>query len=262
MRDYRNEPQYFLARIIDITDLVRATKELEVLLKISNDQVERLQNFAYIVSHNLKSHAANILGLTQILDKATLNDTDRQNFGHLKSTAKNLSKTIVQLQKIVRIKSTIAENLTPIVLSKVVKTAVQNTEAEAHNAAATITIEVPNDVKVQALQAYLESILFNLILNAIKYRSADRPCEIIIAAEQKQDKVQISVKDNGRGIDLQKNGETLYDLYQTFHENADSQGIGLFLTKNQVTAMGGAIKAQSVVGSGTTFTLTLNAAAQ
>lgn len=260
IRDERDEPHHFLARIIDITHLVRATRELEVLLKISNDQVERLQNFAYIVSHNLKSHAANIQGLSLILESADLNDHDRTHFGFLRTSTEKLTKTIDQLQEIVHIKSTVADSLTDIVLSKAIQSAILSTEAEAKSAGATLTVEVPRHLKVMALQAYLDSILYNLIHNAIKYRSSERPCQITITAEKKDDWVRLSIQDNGRGIDLEKNGEILYDLYETFHENADSQGIGLFITKNQLDAMGGHINAESQVGKGTTFTVSLRAA--
>ncbi|MFP5081839.1 ATP-binding protein [Pedobacter sp. JCM 36344] len=70
-------------------------------------------------------------------------------------------------------------------------------------------------------------------------------------------KIILEIKDNGIGIDLDVHGTKLFGMYKTFHENADARGIGLFITKNQVEALGGTISVNSEVGVGTTFRLSL-----
>ena len=68
----------------------------------------------------------------------------------------------------------------------------------------------------------------------------------------------ITFKDNGIGIDLEKNKEKIFGLYQRFHNYPDSKGLGLYLVKSQVESMGGTISVASTVGKGTTFTIIFN----
>ncbi|WP_264527412.1 ATP-binding protein [Flavobacterium sp. N2550] len=66
-------------------------------------------------------------------------------------------------------------------------------------------------------------------------------------------KTVLEISDNGIGIDLKKYGDKLFGMYKTFHENPDSKGIGLFITKNQIDAMGGYVTVESEPNVGTTF---------
>lgn len=69
------------------------------------------------------------------------------------------------------------------------------------------------------------------------------------------EKFEICVEDNGLGIDLERYGSKVFGLRKTFHRNKDSRGVGLFITKAQVEALGGEISIQSEVDKGTKFTL-------
>jgi signal transduction histidine kinase len=66
------------------------------------------------------------------------------------------------------------------------------------------------------------------------------------------------ISDNGLGLDLKKHKNALFGMYKTFHKHQNSRGIGLFITKNQVEAMGGKIKVYSEVNKGTTFKIYFN----
>ncbi|MEQ1625227.1 MAG: ATP-binding protein, partial [Sediminibacterium sp.] len=101
--------------------------------------------------------------------------------------------------------------------------------------------------------AYLDSILLNLVSNAIKYRSEVRIPEIIISLSSSNQFKILTVKDNGIGIDLQKNKDQLFGMYKTFHRNKDAKGLGLYITKVQVEAMKGKIEVESILGLGSSF---------
>jgi len=105
-------------------------------------------------------------------------------------------------------------------------------------------------------KSYLESILLNLLTNAIKYKSETRKLKINITASQIDDNVLLIFKDNGIGINLERNRDKIFGLYQRFHDYPDSKGLGLYLVKSQVETMGGTISLESKVDVGTTFTLT------
>jgi len=105
-------------------------------------------------------------------------------------------------------------------------------------------------------KSYLESILLNLLTNSIKYKAKTRKLKINIVAHQLDDAVVLIFKDNGIGIDMKRNRDKIFGLYQRFHDYPDSKGLGLYLVKSQVETMGGTISIESKVNIGTTFTLT------
>lgn len=104
---------------------------------------------------------------------------------------------------------------------------------------------------------YLESIMLNLVSNAIKYRSSERKPVIKISTFEDNGYVCLSVEDNGMGINLVENGKDIFGLYQTFHEHPEARGIGLYLTKSQVESMGGEITVKSAPDKGTKFNICL-----
>jgi signal transduction histidine kinase len=105
-------------------------------------------------------------------------------------------------------------------------------------------------------KAYIESIILNLLTNSIKYKSENRKLKITVTAEQVDENLYITFKDNGIGIDLERNKDKIFGLYQRFHNYPDSKGLGLYLVKSQVETMGGTISVESEVNKGTLFTLT------
>jgi signal transduction histidine kinase len=113
---------------------------------------------------------------------------------------------------------------------------------------------VPSTVEVFCVPSYLESIMLNLVTNAIKYSdpNKDQP-KIIFTTDITDDFVVLNVKDNGLGIDLEKHKDSIFGLYKTFHRNSDARGVGLYLTKNQIENMGGKIELESTLNFGTTF---------
>jgi K+-sensing histidine kinase KdpD len=101
--------------------------------------------------------------------------------------------------------------------------------------------------------AYFESIILNLVTNAIKYKLPSQTPEIQISIYKQQNFKIISFKDNGLGIDLKRHSDKIFGMYKTFHGNKDAKDMGLFIVKTQIEAMGGKIEIQSNVGEGTTF---------
>jgi len=89
--------------------------------------------------------------------------------------------------------------------------------------------------------------------NAIKYRSQSRAPRIRIKVSATKQYRVISFEDNGRGLDLEKHGGSLFGMYKTFHGNEDARGVGLFITKNQIEAMGGSIEVESEPEKGSVF---------
>jgi signal transduction histidine kinase len=99
--------------------------------------------------------------------------------------------------------------------------------------------------------------MLNLISNSLKYRQLDLAPDVIITLEQDKDKYLLKIADNGLGFDVEKWREDIFGLYKRFHYHVEGKGIGLFLVKAQVEALGGKIEAESKENAGSTFTITL-----
>ena len=112
---------------------------------------------------------------------------------------------------------------------------------------------VDSELEIRGVHAYLDSIVLNLITNAIKYRSPNVDGVLKIWNEFREGYIVLSFQDNGLGIDLEQYGNKLFGLHKTFHGNTDSRGIGLYISKNQIEQMGGKIEVESKVDEGTVF---------
>ena len=119
-----------------------------------------------------------------------------------------------------------------------------------------ITIDISDDLDIYTIPSYFESILHNLINNSIKYRSYTRKATVAIKAERFESSIIITVKDNGIGINLEKNDDKLFGMYKTFNGNKDAVGLGLYMTKNHVEYLKGTIDVESQLGEGSTFKVT------
>ena len=250
----------FIAIQSDITDRIEAEKEIKSLLGVTQDQNKRLLNYAQIVSHNLRSHTGNLSMLLDIMKMKAPETTENKFFPLLYEACENLQETVGHLNEVVAINTATLENLEPLNLSQYVEKAIANVWAMALKVDCLILNDIRDDLEVKAIPAYLDSIILNLMTNAIKYRSQNKKPLIHLASEYRNDFVVLKIKDNGLGIDLKQYGSKLFGLYKTFHGNKDARGVGLFITKNQIEAMGGKVEVESEVEKGTTFKVFLNKA--
>jgi len=237
---------HFVSQLQDITE----TKKLTESLKEHNN---RLLNFAHIVSHNLRSHTGNMAMLLDINKIKNKNVIDDEIFQHIKSASDNMTDTVEYLTEIVEINSHIKENLEHKNLSNCIYRVLQNIKPSLDLHQISVQLKIDKKLTVLVVPAYLESILLNLLTNAIKYRSPDRPCVIKIITDLSEKFISLAIIDNGLGIDLEKNGNRLFGMFKTFHEHKDARGIGLFISKNQIEAMDGKIEVTSEVDKGSTF---------
>jgi len=239
--------------MIDVTNRVHATEALNKSFNLVTEQNKRLLNFSFIVSHNLRSHASNIQGISTLIESAK-SDEDRDEMVQLlKKVAFNLNETLLNLNNIVNIQTSIDLVVEPLGLNEYVMRTLATQNSQILFRKAIILNKVDDEVYVNYNRAYLESILLNLISNALRYSHPDRDPVISLTCFEENGRTILCVSDNGIGIDLKKHGEKIFGIYQTFNGNADARGFGLFITKNQVEAMGGKIAVESTLGQGTTF---------
>jgi PAS domain S-box-containing protein len=257
--------------VIDITERKRAERMLNLekqkleetnnSLVSVNDKLEKqghqLKEFAYISSHNLRSPAGNIRALLDFYKSEPTEDNLSIVIEKLDTVSMDLLETINDLANVVKIKNEIANDLSVLSIEKLVSKTKDSLSQQIIDCKATIKIELDGLDKIMASKTYMESIMLNLLSNAIKYAKADIPPQIHVAVSESNDYVQLSVSDNGSGIDLNKHSKKIFGLRKTFHRNRDSRGVGLFITKAQVEAMGGTIEVISKPDVGSTFTISL-----
>ena len=245
----------YLGIAIDITEIKKAEKDIENLLNVTQEQNLRLRNFAHIVSHNLRSHSGNISALIDILQIEQKALQENVVFTYLKAAAENLKETIEHLNSVAALNASNKQKADKINIKPLIESAIGNVTGLAYDAHVNIQNLVTEDLFITGDIAYLDSIFLNFLTNAIKYRAEGKNSYVIVSAQISGDYAAVSFKDNGLGIDLKKNGNKLFGMYKTFHKNPDSRGVGLFITKNQVEAMGGKIEVESTPNVGTTFTV-------
>ena len=217
---------------------------------------ESLSNFAHIVSHNLKSHAGNMESILKLLDYTNDPDEQKELLGYLKKISNNLNQTIEHLSETVRVQHNMGIKKTLLNLNTTLNNVLDVLRPTINETNAIIITDTAAYNEIEYIPAYLESIILNLLSNALKYRRPNAQPIIEIKAFIENGKKCFSVKDNGEGIDLKANGHKIFGMYKTFHANPDAVGIGLFITKNQVEALGGAIAVESKPGKGSTFIVT------
>lgn len=247
----------YLKVATNISQLKSVENELSEILELTQDQNDRLRNFAHIVSHNLRSHSSNFGMLLDIYTGDHPEQKEDEIIQMLYKASNNLTETIEHLNEVTLIHTSVAENLRPVKISKTINKILGSVNAVIQETGISVENNVPEDLEVLGVQAYLDSILLNFTTNGIKYLDLDKKSFLKFSSEELEDHILLKIEDNGLGIDLKRHGDKLFGMYKTFHKHKDSRGIGLFITKNQIEAMGGSIVVKSETKIGTEFIIKL-----
>jgi PAS domain S-box-containing protein len=239
----------------DITEKTRTQADLFA-------QNQDLQQFTYLVSHNLRAPLANALGLAELLGQETADSPE------FEQTRTLLQHNLHQLDLVLRDMTTILsirdkQDLTTpeqVALSALVAQVVHSLQDVLDACGGTVELRIPAGLHVPAQRAYLYSIFFNLLSNAVKYRAAQRPLRVVVTATRDAaGNTTLEVADNGSGFDQAQAGDNVFKLYQRFHPQQPGRGVGLYLVKTHVESLGGRIEVASQVAEGTRFTILLPA---
>ncbi|MCW3122691.1 MAG: domain S-box [Flavipsychrobacter sp.] len=240
----------------DITEQKNAEIERA---KMMDDIVQRnknLEQFSYIVSHNLRAPVANILGIAAILNDLELNGTEKILLGQgLTESVKKLDEVVKDLNHILELKGDMNKLKEKVHFSSLV----EDITLSINNIIAKNLIDIRCDFseinEFFTIRSYLYSIFFNLISNSIKYQKPEIAPVIEISSAMRNNNLLIFFKDNGLGIDLKKRGDQVFGMYKRFHTHVEGKGMGLFMVKTQIESLGGTISISSEVNAGTEFTI-------
>lgn len=238
----------------DITERKAAEQERA---SMTSDIIQRnkdLEQFAYIISHNLRAPVANVIGITDLLHLPGLSNAEKEEMMEALSLNVNkLDSVIKDLNHILQVKREVSEKKGVVQLSKLLK----DVENSILNMITQENVSIKSDFSAidhfTTLKSYLYSVFFNLISNSIKYKRQDVNPEIEIISQLSGNTITLIFRDNGLGIDLLKYEDQIFGLYKRFHLHTEGKGIGLFMVKTQVETLGGKISIKSEPDRGSEF---------
>ena len=256
---YDDEGNYTKYLIIsrDISQMKSAEEKANKLFSLSKDLNAKLADFTHIVSHNIRSNTSNMTMLIDLIEDTKEFSEQKEYFKLLKQSNNKLSETISHLNDTIDLQFTSKKRKTEINIQTEINTILETFKEQIDFEKIKIELSITKDLTVYTIPTYFESIISNLISNAIKYKSPKRKLILKITARKEKRKTLITVEDNGIGIDLIKNKDKIFGMYKTFHNNSDAIGLGLFMIKNKVNVLGGSIKVESKINEGSQFKLTL-----
>jgi PAS domain S-box-containing protein len=241
----------------EITEQKEREKEREQLIRELTQNNKDLKQFSYITSHNLRAPLSNLTGLLNLINDIKIDNPElKEIINGFSSSTNLLNDTINDLVKVIIIKDSPSISKEKILISEVINNVLSQLNNLLNLHKPEINLDLEKTPYLVTNKSYFESIVLNLLTNAIKYRPKDKTLKIEITSKEVNNKVILSFKDNGIGIDLERNKDKVFGLYQRFHNYPDSKGLGLYLVKSQVESMGGIIEIESEVNIGTKFTIT------
>ena len=241
----------------DKIKLLNANENLELLAQKLLSQNTQLEDFAQITSHNLRAPVSNLNSLLDMYD-LSLDQTEKEEvFDNFKKVIDHLTLTLNTLVQALKVKNQDVSQTT-VYFDETLQKTKEILAAQIIQNSAKITFDFSEVNKINFNKIYFESIFLNLVENALKYRSQTRTPVIHIWTTLLDGKAVLNIKDNGLGIDLKRHKHKLFGLNKVFHRHPEARGVGLFMTKLHVEALGGSIAAESVVDQGATFIINFN----
>jgi signal transduction histidine kinase len=236
-------------------EVERQTQNLKQANAELTEHNNRLEQFAFVISHNLRAPMSRIIGLSSILDFTREANEVSEIVRLMMRSTQDLDQIIKDLTEILAVQKMNSELMKQIQLDNVLNKVIDTLHDDIKETNARISADFSEAGEIKTIPSYMESIFYNLISNAIKYRHPERRPVINLQSQRTGEYIQIDIADNGLGIDTETHKDNLFSLYKRFHSHVDGRGLGLYLVKTQVTALGGKIDLKSKKGDGSVFSL-------
>ncbi len=238
--------------------VAKRTEDLKSTNQELAQNVQKLEQYAYMTAHNLRAPVARLLGLTQLIEMDPTADLEEEwlhIISKIKEEGHSLDAVINDLNAILELRQASDDDLEKVDLNKKTQQVFRILKNTIEKNNVQIVCDFQEFVELKSNPTFIESMLYNLISNAIKYKRPEVKPIITLKTSYKAGHKVISVSDNGIGIDLSKFKSDLFGMYKRFHTHVDGKGLGLFLVKSQLEILGGKIKVQSELNKGTNFHL-------
>ncbi len=227
----------------------------------SNRQLLRtnvdLDNFIYTASHDLKAPISNIEGLLHALREELPADSGADGqvgaiLGRMHDAVDRFKRTIGHLTDVTKLQKEHAPASAAVDLAAVVDGVCLDLAPQLREAGAKLAVDVAGCPRLLFPEKNLRSVVYNLLSNALKYRSPYRTPHIDLRCHVAGGYAVLGMHDNGLGI-AKEHQPKLFGMFQRFHDHVEGSGIGLYMVKKMVENAGGRIEVHSQLGAGTTF---------
>lgn len=244
----KGEPLRMVGSHVNITNM----KEVQKNLESSNNDLEQ---FSYIATHDIKTPITNIDNYLNLLktDEDIQKSNSKKAIEWIDKSVIQAKQTIEDLVKVTKERKETDLKIENIDLNELLQKTKDGLNAEIELSKANIKANFKKYPTIKYNKLKADSLMHNLMSNAIKYRSSERPLKIELGTKEDEHFVCLSVKDNGIGIDLERDKEKVFGLFKRAHAKIAGSGIGLHMTKQSLENMGGKIEVESEVDKGTTF---------
>lgn len=238
--------------LVDITDRKNSEVQTEMLVNHLQLRNKQLAQFAFMISHHLRAPIARILGLASIFNNNAAEDAFI--LKKIVESTEELDQVVQDINVVVSARDPGEEKYEYLDFETTMQKVFKDLESPIHENNATITTDFQQCQGFTTIRSYVESIIFNLLSNGIKFHLPETPPKIHVSTSIDDNFVCLSVSDNGRGIELEKNGKDLFTIYKKLHnEPIPGKGVGLYLAKAQVEALGGRVEVVSKISEGAEF---------
>lgn len=243
----------FIGFGIDITERKTLEEKQSVMMKRLSVQNTQLLDFCNIVSHNLRGPLINMAMLVEFIEESDDLDEIKVLTSKLNPVIESLNTTFNELVESIQVQQDLEVETENVNLQEYLQRTLDGLEMQIDKVGAKIKVNLEDAPTVNYPPKYLNSIFHNLVSNALKYRSPERPPVIEISTRKNKDSVLLIVKDNGLGIDLTKHKDNVFKIGKVFHKHPNAKGLGLYMTKTQIEAMNGKIWVESAPDAGAVF---------
>jgi len=257
---YYRRKRATLGSLIDVTERKQMEERLQQITAEMQRSNTELEQFAYVISHDLQEPLRMVSSYTQLLAKRYSNklDADADEFiSYAVNGAKRMQTLLHDLLEYSRV-GTRGKPFSPVNCEHVVEQAMANLKIAIKECSASVSYDTLPTVIGD--EGQLVRLFQNLIGNALKFRQDEAP-QVQITAQRRNNIVTFSIKDNGIGIDPQ-HSQSIFEIFRRLHtrEEYPGTGMGLAICKKIVERHGGHISVQSQPGQGSTFYFSVDTA--
>ncbi|SFU14235.1 PAS domain S-box-containing protein [Algoriphagus locisalis] len=242
---------------VDITELQESKEKLLGLLDEITLHNEQLVELSEVLNHNVRSQVANLQGLLNLMGLMKTAEEKMDYFNYLDQTVQNLNEITAIVSSVLHIQNNKNLEYEEVNLQDLVDALIMEFIEDILSHSIVVAIDIPVENPIVSVKRYLHFVLRELISNAIRFRKMTEPLHLSIAMRRASGKVNITVSDNGKGIDMAIHKDSIFKLYQTLDATPKHKGTGLYLSKMRVLALGGSIHLESTSGQGSTFVIEL-----
>ncbi len=247
----------------DVDKQYRHQRELQQMVDRLSRRRKQVTDISRMLGHNIKGTIGNINMLMGIITETT----DAKIHGMLKKNIDMVFETLDSMAELIKDVDAVADPNAVAHVPSSYNKAVEGLIPAIREVGGELSADFSGIENIKYPALYLESIFYNFISNAVKYRDHDKTLKIVVTLAVDSQSLVLIFADNGLGIDLARFGSRLFGLNQRFHtasqgfdREIEGSGIGLFLCKRQIESLGGEISVESAVGQGTAFTIRLGSA--